>query len=104
MSMTIRRLSYPLGAEIIGLDLRKDIDDLTFRDVHKAFLDYDGLLLIRNQPLTSEQHIAFSRRLGELEPNDDEPVQYRHPSYREVALVYNPRAKGKTTERYKGEQ
>ena len=104
MSLRIRRLSYPLGAEIIGLDLRKPIDDKTYSEIHNAFLEHDGVLLFREQPLTSEQHIEFSRCFGELEYNDDEPPQYRHPQYREVALVYNPTAKGKISERYKGEQ
>ena len=54
------------GAEIIGLDLRQPLDDETFAEVLDAFNRY-SVLLFREQDITDEQHVAFSRRFGELE-------------------------------------
>jgi len=59
-----------LGAEVIGVDLR-DVDDHSFRTIHKAWLDH-LVLLFRGQILSDDQLIAFSRRLGEL---DLAPIQ-----------------------------
>lgn len=69
MSLQIRRLSYNLGAEITGIDIRKPIDDKRFREIHSAFLEH-SVLLFRGQPLTRQQHIAFTRLFGEIDKND----------------------------------
>lgn len=59
-----------LGAEITGLDLRH-LDDAAFARLLKAWHDH-SVLLIRNQTLTDQDLIAFSRRLGNL---DWAPIQ-----------------------------
>ena len=104
MSLQIRPLSYALGAEIIGVDWAKAVDADTFRQIHRAFLEHDGVLLFRGQKITSEQHIAFSRLFGELQSNADGAARFRHPDYSEIGLVYNPRVKGKPTDQYQGER
>lgn len=55
-----------LGAEIIGIDLAKPLNAADFARVHQAHLDY-GVVVFRDQHLTPEQQIAFSRRFGELQ-------------------------------------
>lgn len=58
---------HPLfGAEVIGLDLREPLDNETFSKVLDAFNTY-SVLLFRGQNISDEQHVAFSRRFGELE-------------------------------------
>lgn len=58
---------HPLfGAEIEGLDLRNPVDDATFTAVLDAFNTY-SVLLFRDQDISDEQHVDFSRRFGELE-------------------------------------
>jgi len=69
MSLKIRQLSYAMGAEIIGVDIRKPMDDQTFEEVHAAFLKY-CVLLFRGQEFTRQQFIAFSESFGELEDED----------------------------------
>src|SRR5690349_12005029 len=69
MSLTIRQLSYALGAEITGVDIRKPMDENTFEEVHAAFLKY-CVLLFRGQEFSRQQFIAFSERFGELEHED----------------------------------
>lgn len=61
----IRRLSDVMGAEIIGADLRRN-DVETFERIHDAFLKYDGLIVVRDQTLSPEQQVSFSRRFGSL--------------------------------------
>ena len=60
------RFAAPLGAEIVGLDLAGPLDDETFAAVRRAFLDSEGVLVLRDQRITPDQHIAFSRRFGPL--------------------------------------
>ena len=54
------------GAEIIGLDLRQPLNSADFRRIHQAHLQYH-VLVFRQQTLTPQQHIDFSRRFGPLQ-------------------------------------
>lgn len=54
------------GAEIIGLDLRQPLNSADFRRIHQAHLQYH-VLVFRQQTLTPEQQITFSRRFGPLQ-------------------------------------
>lgn len=65
-SFEIRPFNAALGAEIVGIDLARPLNDADFARVHRAHLDH-GVLVFRDQQLTPEQHIAFSRRFGELQ-------------------------------------
>ncbi|MHB0766172.1 TauD/TfdA dioxygenase family protein [Stutzerimonas sp. NM35] len=56
----------PLGAEIVGLNLAQPLNDADFARIHQAHLDH-GLLVFREQRITPEQQIAFSRRFGPLQ-------------------------------------
>ncbi|WP_291384531.1 MULTISPECIES: TauD/TfdA family dioxygenase [Achromobacter] len=64
-SFDVRPLPGPLGAEIIGLDLSQELAPADFARVHKAHLDHH-LLVFRDQRITPQQHIDFSRRFGRL--------------------------------------
>jgi taurine dioxygenase len=59
-----------LGAEVRGVDLRR-IDDAGFAQIHRAWLDH-LVLLFRDQWLSDEDLLRFSRRFGAL---DEAPVQ-----------------------------
>jgi len=59
-----------LGAEIRGVDIRKVQAD-EFESIYRAWFDHQ-VLLFREQRLTDEDLIAFSRRFGEL---DHAPIQ-----------------------------
>ena len=60
----IKPVSGALGAEIHGVDLTKPFSAAVFEDLHQALMDYK-VIFFRDQDLTPEQHIAFSRRFGE---------------------------------------
>jgi taurine dioxygenase len=64
--LKIQRSNSPLGVEILGVDLSKDIDDTVFREIVDLFHEHE-VVYFRDQKLTPEQHVAFSRRFGELE-------------------------------------
>jgi taurine dioxygenase len=62
--------SAALGAEIRGVDLRS-INHAIFEQINRAWLDH-SVLLFRNQRLSDDELIAFSRRFGTL---DHAPIQ-----------------------------
>ncbi len=64
--LEIRPLHPLFGAEIVGLDLREPLDEATFAAVRDAFNNY-SVVLFRKQEISDDQHVAFSRRFGELE-------------------------------------
>jgi taurine dioxygenase len=87
MSIKLRRLSYPLGAEVCDIDVSAPISESDFGEIYRAFLDR-CILLIRNQDITREQHLEFSRRFGELDSHDAFPSD-RHPHYPGLVVVTN---------------
>jgi taurine dioxygenase len=96
MSLVIQSLSPHIGAEVIGADLRQPVGDNLFRELHQAWVDADGLLIVRDQRLTPEQQIAFSRQFGELASAGDNPViqKYTLPGYPEIFRVSNKKQDG----------
>jgi taurine dioxygenase len=56
----------PLGAEVIGLDLNQPLSQRDFQRIHKAHLDHH-LLVFRDQRITPQQQVDFSRRFGPLQ-------------------------------------
>jgi taurine dioxygenase len=62
----VRRFDAPVGAEIVGLDIGKPIGAADFARIHRAHLEHH-VLVFRDQRITPDEHIAFSRRFGPLE-------------------------------------
>ena len=62
----IHPLAEKVGAEIIGLDLSRPLSDADFARVHQAHLDYH-VVVFRDQHITPQQQIDFSRRFGVLQ-------------------------------------
>ncbi len=87
MTLKLRKLSFALGAEVCDIDVSAPMSETAFGEIYQAFLDH-GILLFRNQDITREQHIEFSRRFGELDKHDALPLD-RHPQYPELLLVTN---------------
>ncbi len=63
---TVVPLSPTIGAEIGGVSLAQPLDDDLFAELDRALLEWK-VLLLRDQPITGEQHRDFARRWGELE-------------------------------------
>ena len=104
MAVKLRPLSYALGAEVCDVDVSRNMSEQAFGEIYRAFLEH-GILLLRNQKLTREQHIDFSRRFGELDRHDALPRD-RHPQYPELLMVTNePKPDGSpSASRYTGRQ
>jgi taurine dioxygenase len=64
--ITVTKIGKHLGAQISDVDLSKTLDDDTFAQFAKAFFDNE-VVFLRNQKITPEQHVAFTRRFGTLE-------------------------------------
>jgi len=80
------------GADVIGIDLSKPLDDRAFKRVSDAFNEY-SVLAYRDQKLTPEQQIAFSRRWGALQVNVRS--DFNKPGYPELYIVSNILVDGK---------
>jgi taurine dioxygenase len=81
-----------LGAEIVGVDLSKTLDDAAFNAIVAAYHEHE-VVFFRGQTLTPEQHIAFSRRFGELELHVR--ADRCRPGYPELFVVSNVIENGK---------
>jgi taurine dioxygenase len=87
MPIPVRNCDAALGAEIV-FDLAQPIDDRTFAELERLFHD-NIIVFFRDQRLTDQQHIAFSRRFGELEIHIVK--KYLLPDHPEILLISNVR-------------
>jgi taurine dioxygenase len=87
MAIPVHKSDAALGAEI-GFDLSGPVDDAAFAAIEAAFHD-NIVVCFRGQNLTNDQHIAFSRRFGELEIHIVK--KYLLPGYPEILLISNIR-------------
>jgi len=87
MPIPVRKADAACGAEIV-FDLSRPIDGPTFAELERLFHD-NIVVFFRDQRLSNEQHIAFSRRFGELEIHIVE--KYLLPGYPEILLISNIR-------------
>ena len=58
-------LAERIGTEVRGIDVTRPIPDAVFERIYKAWLD-STILLIREQEMTPDQHVDFTRRFGEV--------------------------------------
>jgi alpha-ketoglutarate-dependent 2,4-dichlorophenoxyacetate dioxygenase len=63
MPMQFHALNPCIGAEVTGVDLREPLSAVQAEDIHAA-MDRYAVLVFHGQPLTDEQHLAFTRALG----------------------------------------
>ena len=65
MDIDLQPITATLGAEVSGVDMA-NVDDETLDQLRKAWIDHK-VLVLRNQHITVDEHIAFGRLFGELE-------------------------------------
>ncbi len=65
VELEIVKSEAPLGHEIRGIDVA-NLSDAQFAAVEATYDRY-GVVFMRRQNLTPEQHVAFSKRFGELD-------------------------------------
>ena len=95
MSFEVKNLSPGFGAEILGFRTYDEIDQKLVSELIDVWRSVGGLLVIRNQKLTTEQHINFSRFFGPLfgdkgnAPLQETVSQYIHPRHPQIYRVSN---------------
>ena len=82
----VRKAGKHLGAEISGVDLSQELDGDTFAQIAKAFFENE-VAFFRDQKITPQQQIAFTRRFGTLEQHVRK--ESRLPGYPEILVVSN---------------
>ena len=92
MNTEFRKLSDKIGVEAIGVDLSKMPDSKNMEQIEKAFVD-NCILLFRNQQLTEDQHVAFSKHFGGLEIHVLK--QYLLTDYPQLLRISNIQENGK---------
>ncbi|MCX7159536.1 MAG: TauD/TfdA family dioxygenase [Proteobacteria bacterium] len=80
--MQIRQMG-PIGAEIVGVDL-KSIDDAIFGRIYQTWLDCN-VICVRDQELRIDDFLAYSKRFGSVSPHPSKST--RHPDCPEVTLL-----------------
>lgn len=81
-TIAVEALSPVVGAEISGVDLT-DLDDEQLADLRRVFVDH-GVIFLRDQDLTPDQHLAFAERWGEINVNRFFQPVTGHPRIAEV--------------------
>lgn len=89
--MRVTPLSDALGAEVTGIDVA-DAASYDFEALRRALLAH-LVLAIRDQHLSPADHIAFSRRFGDLEVHL--ATDHLHPKHPEILLVSNKKVDGR---------
>lgn len=85
-SFEVEVFDAPLGAAILGLDLHHPLPARDFQRIHQAHLDHH-LLVFRDQRITPQQQVDFSRRFGPLQIHVLRNFQL--PSNPEVLVISN---------------
>jgi taurine dioxygenase len=85
--MEVRRIAGALGAEILGVDLSKEIPTA---EIRKAFLEHQ-VIFFRDQKLDPAQFMAFARTLGRPVPYPFVPGIEGFPEVIEVKKLEHER-------------
>ena len=93
MKLEIIPTGAALAAEIRGIDLSQPLGDNIFGEIEHAYNEY-GVIFFRNQQITPEQQVAFTRRFGEIEFNIF-GERWSVPGCPEIVVVSNITEDGK---------
>ncbi len=91
-ALSIRPLSETFGAEVMGVTLSGAMDSDTFNQIQALWLRYE-LLLFRDQAISKNDQVGFTRLFGPLERHvREEWLNETHP---EILHVTNMKKNGK---------
>ena len=76
--ITVTPKGVTLGAEISGVRLSGDLPDEVIAEIRRAWLDYK-VVYVRDQDISSTEHVEFARRFGELEVHPFLLGSEKHP-------------------------
>lgn len=81
--IVVQKTTPSIGALISGVQLN-DVDDATFTEIHRALLEH-CVVFFRDQKMTTEEHIEFGRRFGEL---DVHPAAANATGHSEILVIH----------------
>ncbi len=90
-NLEIRPLCRAFGAEIVGVDLSRPVDDQLYAEIYAAFLE-SQLLLFRDQDLPPASQVALGQRFGEVQVHVMN--QYHADGFPELYFLSNLDHKG----------
>lgn len=96
--LQLRPLTDKIGMEVTGIDLSGTLPASVFDKIYEAWLD-STVLLFRDQQLTPEDHIAFTKRFGEIIAYYD-PSERAVPGHPEILLLTNLTEQGKPSAKH----
>ena len=66
MGVEIRQVGECFAGEVTGIDLTEPLSTENVNAIHEG-MDKYAVLTFREQPLTAEEQLAFSKQLGDIE-------------------------------------
>lgn len=92
LGLTVEPLSPAIGSVIHGIDLTQPVSDELAALLRETLVERK-VLFFRDQDITTEQHLDFARKFGELEVHPFAPSK---PGYPEVlAITHDKESKGR---------
>ena len=88
----VKRLSPSIGGELSGIDLRKDLTTEIKDLIYEALLVYK-VIFFRDQDLSTDQHIHFSKNFGDLEVHPFAPFKDGYPEV--LKITHNEKSRGR---------
>lgn len=85
-TISVKRLTGAMGAEISGVDLAGDLSDECFSEIRTALFTY-GAIGFRDQALTLDDHRRFAERFGTLEVH---PIVNGMEDHPEIIRMHKP--------------
>jgi alpha-ketoglutarate-dependent taurine dioxygenase len=87
MPVEVMPVSGALGARVYGVDLT-NLTDEVFAQLHQLLLTYLVIVIVGQESLTPQAHIAFGRRFGDVELHPYLPRLDGHP---EIVIIDSER-------------
>jgi len=87
-ALTTRPLTPGFGAEIMGVDLSRPIDDELAQAIRDVWIQ-SGILLFRNEAQDDEAQMRLSKVFGEMEPAATADMNDPHNQFM-MTLAYDP--------------
>jgi taurine dioxygenase len=77
--ITIAPLTANIGAEVDGVDLAGELDDVTIKTIREALLEWKVIFFRDQHQLDRDRHVAFGRKFGDLEVHPLTPKDQEQP-------------------------
>ena len=82
----INSLTPTIGAEISNIDLSNNLNSQDLDSIYKNLIDHK-VIFFRNQNLKPEDHVAFAKSFGDIEP--PHPIYPHVENFPEITLLEN---------------